>query len=199
MLGIFVVLVGAADLCTRVSKAALGEDAALQIFGPVGVAQLAEGAATSTARGPFVPARLKVPALGVDALVEQVGRKADGTMGAPQKFNEVAWYALGGKPGGEGNAVFAGHINNGLTTAGVFEHLAKIHLGDYITVEDEAGKTLIYKVSDIQQYPVEEAPATTIFSASGPSHLVLITCDGQWVPEKKTFDKRLVVFAAPAR
>lgn len=118
-------------------------------------------------------------------------------MATPTDYADVAWYALGGRPGGGGNAVFAGHVNNALTKAGVFAHLNQLHLGDYVTVSDKDGHTLVYKVMAIDQYPADEAPAASIFAAQGPSQLVLITCDGDWVPAQKTFDKRLVITATP--
>ena len=118
-------------------------------------------------------------------------------MATPTDYADVAWYALGGRPGGEGNAVFAGHVNNALTKSGVFAHLTQLHLGDYVTVSDKDGHTLVYKVTAIDQYPADEAPAANIFAAQGPSQLVLITCDGDWVPAQKTFDKRLVITATP--
>ena len=117
-------------------------------------------------------------------------------MGTPQNFGDVAWYSLGSKPGEPGNAVIDGHVNNALTKAGVFEHLTQIKLGDPISVTDSAGRSLNYKVTDIEEYPADTAPADSIFATTGPSQLVLITCDGDWVPADKSFSQRLVVFAA---
>ena len=105
---------------------------------------------------------------------------------------------LGGKPGGEGNAVFAGHVNNSRALSGVFAHLSQINVGDYVTVSDAEGKTLVYTVREIEIVPADRAPAEEIFKTSGPSQVILITCDGDWVPEIRTFDKRLIVVARPA-
>lgn len=202
--GLLAVLWGTADITSRLAHAALGNNAGATIFGPAAATDPAllnalkgtEASATTTA--PFVPARLKVPSVGIDANVEQVGQKQDGTMATPTDFADVGWYALGGHPGGAGNAVMAGHVNNALTKSGVFGHLGQVHLGDYITVSDAAGKTLVYKVRAIDEYPANQAPAQSIFAATGPSQLILITCDGDWVQSEKTFDKRLVITAIPA-
>jgi LPXTG-site transpeptidase (sortase) family protein len=118
-------------------------------------------------------------------------------MGTPQDFRNVAWYSLGGKPGAAGSAVFAGHVNNGLTNSGVFSHLSKVKKGDYITVADETGRTKVYQVSTVTEYAAD-APTESLFAATGASQLVLITCDGDWIPSARTFDKRLVVVAKPA-
>lgn len=197
--GTFVILFGLYDLTNRVSKI-VGDRIAFMAFAPA----VTLFSATSTdaffgapraSAAPLVPTQISISSIGVRASVEQVGKQADGSMGTPKKFEDVAWFSLGSKPGSAGNAVFAGHVNNSLTRAGVFEHLASIKLGDSIWVSDSVGHTLEYKVSAIEQHSADKAPAETIFATTGPSQIVLITCDGEWVPEDKTFSKRLVVFA----
>ena len=196
-IGLLCVLVGAADVTARLAAVVAGDNAALVAFGPAAALQRPGLFATSSP-GVLTPARLKIPSLGVNAAVETVGIKADGTMGTPKNFDNVGWYSPGSKPGEEGPAVFAGHVNNGGIRKGVFEKLSKIKTGDYVTVEDAAGRSKIYKVSSVREYPAE-APAGELFAPGGPSRLVLITCDGEWLPAERTFDKRLVVVADAAR
>jgi LPXTG-site transpeptidase (sortase) family protein len=198
--GIFVVLYGLADVTSRAAAGLLGDDALFNAFAPAAAikpsaAIVPEASASST--GPLAPAVLKVPSLGISAKVEEVGRKADGTMGTPADFMDVGWWSEGSKPGEEGSAVFDGHVNNALTKAGVFEHLSQIHKGDYVTVSDAEGRTLVYEVSEVDLYDTDRAPLAKIFSKTGPSQLVLITCDGEWVQDERSFDKRLVVIARP--
>jgi len=207
--GVFVVLFGAANVATRLAHAAFGNNAALYSFAPA-ITLLGNYNTTNAETGviatstkariasstPQVPVRLVIPSIGVNAKVEQVGKKADGSMGTPSTFGDVAWYAPGSEPGEAGNAVIDGHVNNALTTAGVFQHLSQIALGDSITVLNASGTPLTYIVSNIQEYPVDSAPAASIFATTGPSQLVLITCDGEWVPSAKSYSTRLVVFAS---
>ncbi|HVV38995.1 MAG TPA: class F sortase [Candidatus Paceibacterota bacterium] len=201
-LGVLAILVGAADVFARISRDAFGENASFMTFAPA--AALVDpsllnnpqpATTTQTVAVPIIPARITIPALGVDAGVESVGKKVDGSMGTPSKWNTVAWYKPGSKPGGQGNAVFAGHVNNALTTAGVFEHLSQIKIGNRIEVSDAAGQKLVYEVSEINQYSVNGAPTGAIFSTEGSSQIVLITCDGNWDASAHEFDKRLVVVA----
>lgn len=197
--GIAVVLVGAADLMSRVAHANLGELDARMAFGPaISIIDPEVLGTVATTSGTIIPSRLRIPAIGVDAKVEQVGQKQDGTMGTPTKFGDVAWYQPGKKPGEAGNAVFAGHVDNALTTAGVFEHLSQLKKGDYISVSDEFGKTVLYRVASSQTYAANTAPVEQIFKTTGPSQLVLITCAGEWVTSEHQFDQRLVVIATPA-
>jgi LPXTG-site transpeptidase (sortase) family protein len=198
--GLFVLLYGAADLSSRVASATLGSNAPRIAFGPLVLLQATPKPTVATttqsshaSTTPFVPVRLVVASLGIDAAVEQVGKKDDGSIGAPQKFGNVGWYALGPKPGESGNTILDGHVNNGLTTSGVFKHLSQIALGDMVEIRG-ASSTLVYKVVEVKQYDAT-ASAAEVFDTTGPSRLVLITCDGEWVPASKTFSKRFVVFA----
>lgn len=196
--GALMVLVGLADVTARVAALVPNIDDRLvfSAFAPVAALDVPEfNAPAATASGAIVPVQMKIPGIGVDAKVIEVGKKADGTMGTPENFREIAWYGLGAKPGASGNAVFAGHVNNGLTTSGVFSNLSKLEIGDYITVINAEGKSLVYQVSGKAEYPADEAPAAEIFSTEGPSKIVLITCEGDWVPAQRTFEKRLVVTA----
>ena len=204
-LGVFVVLFGAADVSSRLAHSAFGSNASLYSFAPaitlLGTNNAERGViATSTAHAasttPLVPVRLQIPSIGVNAKVEQVGKKDDGSMGTPSTFGDVAWYAPGQAPGQAGNAVIDGHVNNALTTAGVFMHLSQIALGDTVTVLNASGTKMDFVVTNIEEVPADSAPAASIFATTGPSQLVLITCDGSWVQSAKSFDKRLVVFAS---
>ncbi len=197
IIGLLCVIVGGADLTTRLVER-LGPGAAFVAFAPAAaLGGPLEPTAAAVSAGVIVPARLKIPSLGVNAEVESVGIKEDGTMGTPLDFDHVSWYSPGARPGAEGSAVFAGHVNNALLKPGVFEHLSQVVVGDYITVEDKEGKTLVYRVSSVTEYPANAA-TDSIFATSGPTQITLITCDGDWVPSKKTFDKRLVVVAKAA-
>ena len=196
-IGVLIVLVGAADVTSRLARAFLGENATFEAFAPAVMLmnQSARPAGAATTTVPLTPVLLTIPSIGVNASIESVGNKADGTMGTPQKFADVAWYSLGAKPGEAGNTVIAGHINNALTTAGAFEHLSSLHLGDTFSISDAAGRSLTYAVTDIEVYPADTSHDAEIFSVGGPSRAALITCDGDWVPADKSFSARLVVFA----
>ncbi|MDB5225140.1 MAG: sortase [Candidatus Adlerbacteria bacterium] len=198
VIGILMVVIGLADVSSRLAQAVAGDGALFDAFAPAAAlkpAVVPEASASSTA---LAPARLKVPSLGIDAVVEEVGKKADGSMGTPRDFMKVGFYAPGAKPGAAGSAVMAGHVNNALTEAGVFAHLSQIQKGDYVTVSDAAGRTLVYQVAELRLFDADEAPAASLFATSGPSQLVLITCEGEWIESERGFDKRLVVIAKPA-
>lgn len=197
--GLFVILVGAADVTARLASGALGERASTVAFGPVAAignpspfGLFSGSGATTTV---FDPARIVIEVAGVDAPIEPVGKKDNGAMDTPKKLADVGWYTLGSKPGEAGNAVFAGHVNNALGLDGVFAHLSDVVVGDLINVADDSGRMLTYVARAIDLYPVEAAPAENIFAIKGPSQVVLITCEGVWDQDTHSYSKRLVVTA----
>ncbi|HEV8666857.1 MAG TPA: class F sortase, partial [Candidatus Paceibacterota bacterium] len=105
------------------------------------------------------------------------------------------WYKYGSLPGQPGTAVMDGHVDNGLSLAGVFKHLDSIQKGDDIYVTTASGVQVHYVVSDIELYPYQDVPMNQILTTSGQSRLALITCDGAWVQGQRTYDHRLVVYA----
>ncbi len=195
--GLIAILVGGADALARVSERYLGEDVVFTAFAPAATLFVptplgeVEGAAVEA----FIPARLIVPAISVDAKVERVGKTSEGAMATPSVLSQVGWYELGKRPGEEGSAVFAGHVNNAIGLPGVFKKLSEIKKGDTVTVQGSLGEELTYVVEEISVYPENDAPLEQIFASEGPPSLVLITCEGAWDEQTRTFDKRLVVVA----
>ncbi len=187
VLGVLVVLYGAYDVFTKLRAASALTEVLSQT--PTKLTPLFRESAPSIS-----PTRLVIPAIGVNAVVESVGKNDSGAMKAPKKFSDVAWYELGALPGEAGNAVFAGHVNNALTKAGVFEHVSDLKIGDTVFVTEDSGYSLSYYVTGIENYTNANAPLVDIFSVSGPSGLVLITCAGDWDPRARSYDKRLVVY-----
>src|SRR5437870_1232065 len=57
------------------------------------------------------PQTLIIPKLGISAYVENVGKTSIGTMDTPTRSNDVAWYRYGPRPGEDGQAVIAGHLD----------------------------------------------------------------------------------------
>lgn len=142
-----------------------------------------------------IPTRLRIPKIGVDAAVENVGVTSSGAMAVPKGPNGVGWYSPGLRPGEIGSAVMAGHYGwkNGISA--VFDHLDQIKKGDQIYVEDDRGITTIFVASDVRAYG-EKDNATEIFvSDDRKAHLNLITCEGVWNSSTKSYSKRLVIFA----
>jgi len=145
------------------------------------------------------PAKLNIPSLGVNADIIQVGVTATGNMAVPHSFQQVGWYKYGPAPGNDGDAVLAGHVDNGLSLAGVFYHLKDIKIGDTFEIVDSASGTAVFEVTATSSLDYHEGDTSAIFTTEGPPTLTLITCTGDWVQADKTYDHRLIVKAKRIR
>ncbi|MDO8565905.1 MAG: class F sortase [Candidatus Moranbacteria bacterium] len=142
-----------------------------------------------------LPVRLKIPKITVDAKVELMGLTSDGAMEAPKRGRNVGWYSAGSRPGEVGSAVMDGHYGTWKNGEGsVFDNLNKLEKGDRVSVEDEKGTLITFVVRESREYD-SNADATDVFDSSdGKVHLNLITCEGVWNKDSKSYSQRLVVF-----
>lgn len=140
-----------------------------------------------------LPVRLVIPTINVSANVQYVGITPLGEMEVPSNAFDVGWFKLGSRPGEIGSAVIAGHIDDQSGKAGVFIDLYTLKVGDELYVEDDQGKMTRFIVRESRAY--DPGFAEEVFSANDNAHLNLVTCDGLWDGVKKSYAKRLVVFA----
>lgn len=141
------------------------------------------------------PARLKIPKINIDTLVEYVGLTSEGAMDTPESPNNVAWFDLGPRPGEIGSATISGHFGWKNGKPSIFDNLHKLQKGDEIYIEDEKGETITFIVTKLQIYDLTENASEVFVSNDGASHLNLITCEGSWDKVKKTYSNRLIVFS----
>ena len=142
------------------------------------------------------PVRLKIPSIGVDAPVEQVGKTPDGAMDVPKDFYDTAWYQLGPRPGETGNAVIDGHVDSTMGKA-IFYDLRKLIHGEQIVVVGDDGVERHFVVSDTGTYATQDVPLDRIFGSATGAHLNLITCDSTTTFNQTThsYDGNFVVYA----
>jgi len=145
---------------------------------------------------PWTGGRLVVPSLNINAPIESVGLLADGSMAVPtqNQWDGVGWYKFGPVPGEQGNAVIDGHLDRPGGAAAVFWRLHELQKGDNVMVVTSQGKTLHFRVTNVQIYTPDLAPREQIFGATSGSFLNLITCAGQWIPSRQQTTERLVVY-----
>ena len=141
----------------------------------------------------FIPNRLKIPAIDVNAKIEVVGKDAKGRMDVPKQTDQVGWYRYGAKANQTGNVILAGHLDDTNGPA-VFYDLAKVKRGQRIEVSSKTGEQVSYVVTNVKSYPVDQAPVGLIFGATLAQRLTLITCVGTFT-QSKGYDQRLVVTA----
>ena len=140
------------------------------------------------------PSTLTIPKIGVSAPVEYVATDAQGRMGVPENYWNVAWFQPGTVPGQPGNAVVAGHVDSAQLGPVVFWDLKNLVPGDYVYVTATDGTELTFQVTDVATYAVNDAPLQRIFGSTSERNLNLITCEGIFDPNARDYDKRRVVY-----
>lgn len=127
-------------------------------------------------RVPGAPARVRIPALRVDAPVLPV-HAPHSTLVPPSDPAELGWWADGAKPGsGRGAVLVAGHtVHNG---PGALNPLGTLSPGARVVVRTATGERLAYRTRAVRTFTkgAIAAKATRLFAQRGPERLVLVTC-----------------------
>jgi hypothetical protein len=124
---------------------------------------------------------------GLNGPVEEIGFVANSNqLDAPGDAEHVGWYGMYPKPGFEGNAVFAGHVNFNRRN-GPFVNLKTAQGGDVIAIQMKDGPTYTYKVFFYRQYDLETIPMAELIAAptrpAGEQWITLITCGGEFLAD----------------
>lgn len=142
----------------------------------------------------ILPTFIEIPAIGVAATIENVGRIENGQMGVPSEMDVVGWFEPGPLPGERGNAVMAGHVDS-KTGPAVFYKLDRLQKGDEIIIKSSDGQSKVFVVTGMETYDRKNAPVEDIFGFSYSSNLNLITCTGDFNRKDNTHEERLVVYS----
>ncbi|WP_326740099.1 class F sortase [Streptomyces sp. NBC_01022] len=171
---------------------------------PAAVAQTPTTAGTpdteATAESPAKPAaqapvHVTIPSLGVNSDIMRLGLNTDGTVEVPpaDKGMTVGWYTGGSVPGEPGPAVLIGHNDTRFGRA-VFHDLKKIAKGADITVRDEKGTEVHFKVTGRETADKTAFPTARVYGPTDDRALRLITCDGAFDAQGHPVDN-LIVYA----
>ncbi len=163
-----------------------------------------------------VPLLLRIPSLQLGVPVLGVGITPRNVMDAPvgpsddPVWGKAFWYRGGAIPGEVGTATVAGHLDDPLGRPAAFAHLEDLRAGAAIVVHDtRSGLDVAFTVTETQTYSDAQTSDPVVLArlyGAGPvagagsqpapdglSHLVLITCAGNYV--HGAFDHHLAVFA----
>jgi sortase A len=142
----------------------------------------------------MIPKELLIPSLGIKAPIVSLGLTKEGAMDVPSNDSDVGWFAPGYRPGTQGHAVLAGHVDSKEGPA-VFYKLKDLGKGDKIILKDGAGIELEFQVAETHKYPYDDSPLDEIFGPSDSPMLNIITCTGLYSRSLGTHQQRLVVTA----
>ncbi|WP_217234610.1 class F sortase [Streptomyces sp. AC555_RSS877] len=172
------VTAGAASLLVSCGGPQAGRDATARSTGTPPPAR--SSAAAGQALGRSVPVGLRIPAIGVDTPVMQLGLAADGTVQVPPVTadDRAGWYRHSPTPGQVGPSVILGHVTVGSHGDGVFHRLPEMHRGDLIEARLENGRTAVFSVDEVRTVAKAEFPAKEVYGDVDRPELRLITCGG---------------------
>ncbi|MFJ4002389.1 class F sortase [Streptomyces sp. NPDC090023] len=144
----------------------------------------------------FSPAaRVRIPAIQVDAPVTPVGLDADGWVGAPppEDPNLAGWFTGAVSPGEKGTSVIVGHVDNTQGPA-VFYGLGALKKGNRIDVARQDGRTAVFEVYGVEVFEKSKFPGDRVYGSKGAPELRVITCGGGF-SKQNGYDGNVVVFA----
>jgi hypothetical protein len=161
---------------------------------PTGAAPAINLVAAATADQSNQPYRIKAPAVGIDAPIENLGRLPNGTMQVPSAFSVAGWYDEGPPPGAPGPAVIIGHVDN-YTGPAVFWRLRDLRPGDLVIITSAKG-TETFKVTSSESVAKATFPTAQVYGPVTDPELRLITCGGPFDRATGHYIDNTVVFAS---
>jgi sortase (surface protein transpeptidase) len=140
------------------------------------------------------PVRVRIPAIGVDAPVIELGLNADDTLEVPADFDEAGWWTGGSEPGAAGPAVVVGHVDSRAGPA-VFYNLHVLRRGDVIELLDGSGDKVRFGVQRLERHPKDAFPTAAVYDNTPRPTLRLITCGGAFDSTARSYVDNVIVFA----
>lgn len=140
------------------------------------------------------PVRVRVPEIGVDAAVIDLGVTAEGTLEVPEDFAVTGWYTGRALPGEIGPSIVVGHVDS-YTGPAVFFHLRDLDPGQFIKIDRSDGFVAWFRVSRVQVVDKDEFPTAAVYGATTKPELRLITCGGDFDRSVRSYEGNLIVFA----
>lgn len=151
----------------------------------------------SEAHEQTVPVRVRIPAIGVDSPLLELGVDDAGALAPPEDFARAGWFAGGPVPGEIGPSVIAGHVDSYEGPA-VFFRLDALRPGDDVLVDLSDGSTVPFTVSDSDRYPKDRFPTEEVYGPTPRAELRLITCGGAFDRDRRSYLDNVVVTAVHA-
>ncbi|MBL7253523.1 class F sortase [Paractinoplanes lichenicola] len=143
------------------------------------------------------PARLRIPALQLDATVDAVGiDAATGDFAVPPSVDQVGWYRYGpGFSARAGSIVIAGHVDSAAEGKGAFFRLGALKAGEPVTLTGADGKERAFEVVARERYRKTAIPLEKYFARDGAVRLTLITCGGPFDTKTGHYRDNVVITA----
>ncbi|MFJ4920653.1 class F sortase [Streptomyces sp. NPDC088725] len=145
-----------------------------------------------------VPVRLRIPAIGVDTPVMELGLAPDGTVEVPPvaRDSPAGWYRQSPTPGRLGPSVLLAHVTVGQYGDGVFRHLAQLRPGDRVVAGLKDGVSAEFTVFRVRNVSKARFPTKEVYGDVDRPELRLITCGGPRTADGSGYQDNVVVYAS---
>jgi hypothetical protein len=143
---------------------------------------------------PAPPVAVEIPTIGVQSTLVSLDIDDDRRLGVPSAADVAGWYVRSPRPGEEGAAVIAGHVDSH-RGPGVFWRLRDLVPEDRIVVRRADGSEVSFVVDRVEQWPKDRFPTDAVYREADGSELRVITCAGDFDPATRSYLDNLIVFA----
>lgn len=146
---------------------------------------------------PSRPQQISIPAIKVEAPVQNVGRAEDGSIGVPpvKRHNEAGWFEGGPTPGQFGPALIVGHADT-RTGPSVFHDVHRLKPGQKIEVLRADRSVAVFEVNSVERFNKGRLPIQRVYGDFSRPQLRLMTCGGDWLGDGPGYSDNIVVFAS---
>ena len=145
------------------------------------------------ARAP-APRWIRIAAIGVSAPMVALGVNPDRTLEVPRRWGDTGWYIGGPKPGEQGPAVIAGHVDSTSGPA-VFYRLGELRRGAMVRIRRADHSVVAFRVQGIERWPKDRFPTRRVYRRTARSTLRLITCGGSFNAATGHYTDNVIVYA----
>ncbi len=141
------------------------------------------------------PTQVSVPSVGISLPVRPVGVDRAGLMALPESAYTAGWYRFGRGPlDGSGATVVAGHVDTEEEGVGPLARLSSVRVGAEVRLRAD-GRTVTYRVVRVERVAKSVLDIPRIFARGGPPRLQLVTCGGDYLPDRGGYQDNVVVTA----
>ena len=171
-----------------------GVAASASLPGPAEAAAEGTRPADPATMSASAPTRLRIPSIGVDSGLVDLGLQGDGTLEVPDEGFPAGWYTGSPTPGELGPAIITGHVDWAGQT-GVFFDLRDLAAGEEITITRQDGTTATFRVTEVERFDKEAFPTQAVYGDLDHAGLRLITCGGAFDRQARSYEDNIVIFA----
>jgi len=138
------------------------------------------------------PTAITIASIGVQSELVPLGLAQDGTAEVPEDPQIAGWFTGGPRPGDEGPAVIAGHVDT-QTGPAVFAQLKQLAPGDEVDVSTTTG-TVRFIVDRREQVAKDDFPTARVYGPAPGRQLRLVTCGGSFDRSSGHYRDNVVVW-----